>query len=108
MSEPRLPDLARSFERHLRAENKSDRTVETYLEAVRLGPGHLLATGHRPPPTRMPTAPATVDRAMAGERAWHDPPGNVRTAPRKESPHERSASQRELGGLSAMLDERSR
>jgi hypothetical protein len=35
MSEPRLPDLARSFERHLRAENKSDRTVETYLEAVR-------------------------------------------------------------------------
>jgi hypothetical protein len=28
MSEPRLPDLARSFERHLRAENKSDRTVE--------------------------------------------------------------------------------
>jgi hypothetical protein len=36
MSEPRLPDLARSFERHLRAENKSDRTVEAYLEAVRL------------------------------------------------------------------------
>jgi site-specific recombinase XerD len=35
MSEPRLPDLARSFERHLRAENKSDRTVGTYLEAVR-------------------------------------------------------------------------
>jgi hypothetical protein len=33
MSELRLPDLARSFERHLRAENKSDRTVETYLEA---------------------------------------------------------------------------
>ncbi len=36
MSEPRLPDLTRSFERHLRAENKSDRTIETYLEAVRL------------------------------------------------------------------------
>ena len=29
----RLPDLARSFER---AENKSDRPVETYLEVVRL------------------------------------------------------------------------
>jgi site-specific recombinase XerD len=27
-------DLARSFTRHLRAENKADRTVETYLEAV--------------------------------------------------------------------------
>ena len=29
------PTWARSFERHLRAENKSDRTVETYLEAAR-------------------------------------------------------------------------
>ena len=66
MSEPRLPDLARSFERHLRTENKSDPTVEIYLEAVRLGPGHLLATGHRPPPTRMPTAPATVNWGDGG------------------------------------------
>ena len=54
MSEPRLPDLARSFERHLRAENKSDRTVETYLEAVRLleaflaGRGVRLADADRP------------------------------------------------------------
>jgi site-specific recombinase XerD len=30
MSESRLPDPTRSFERHLRAENKSDRTIETY------------------------------------------------------------------------------
>jgi site-specific recombinase XerC len=29
-------DLARSFERHLRAERKSPRTVETYLEALQL------------------------------------------------------------------------
>jgi hypothetical protein len=29
-----VDDLARSFERHLRAGNKSPRTVETYLEAV--------------------------------------------------------------------------
>jgi hypothetical protein len=34
MMSPRSVDLARSFERHLRAENKSDRTAETYLEAV--------------------------------------------------------------------------
>jgi hypothetical protein len=33
------------------------------------------ATGHRPPPIRMPTAPVTVNRAMVGKRAWHDPPG---------------------------------
>ena len=45
MSEPRLPDLARSFERHLRAENKSDRTVETYLEAVRLLKAFLARRG---------------------------------------------------------------
>ena len=34
MMSPRSVDLAGSFERHLRAENKSGRTVETYLEAV--------------------------------------------------------------------------
>jgi hypothetical protein len=45
MSEPRLPDLTRSFERHLRAENKSDRTVETYLEAVRLLEAFLAGRG---------------------------------------------------------------
>jgi Phage integrase, N-terminal SAM-like domain len=45
MSEPRLPDLARSFERHLRAENKSDRTVETHLEAVRLLEAYLAHRG---------------------------------------------------------------
>jgi site-specific recombinase XerD len=54
MSEPRLPDLTRSFERHLRAENKSDRTIETYLEAARLlkvflaGRGVRLAEADRP------------------------------------------------------------
>jgi site-specific recombinase XerD len=44
-SAPRLPDLARSFERHLRAENKSDRTVETYLETVRLLEAFLAGRG---------------------------------------------------------------
>ena len=47
MSEPRLPDLTRSFERHLRAENKSDRTIETYLEAVRLLEAFLAGRGVR-------------------------------------------------------------
>ena len=47
MSEPRLPDLTRSFERHLRAENKSDRTIETYLEAVRLLEVFLAGRGVR-------------------------------------------------------------
>jgi len=47
MSESRLPDLTRSFERHLRAENKSDRTIETYLEAVRLLEAFLAGRGVR-------------------------------------------------------------
>ena len=34
MSELRLPDLARSFERHLRAENESDRTVVLGVELI--------------------------------------------------------------------------
>jgi site-specific recombinase XerD len=34
MSGPTLDDLARSFERHLRAENKAERTIGTYLEAL--------------------------------------------------------------------------
>ena len=29
-----VDELARSFERHLRAQNKSPRTVEAYLQAV--------------------------------------------------------------------------
>ena len=91
------------------------------------------ATGHRPPPIRMPTAPATGKRAMVGERAGHDPPGKVldrglaepahgtthgafcsllvtdlRTAPRKERPHQRSAAPRAPGGRAGMLDEWSR
>ena len=35
MAAPSVDDLARSFERYLRAGNKSPRTIETYLEAVR-------------------------------------------------------------------------
>jgi site-specific recombinase XerD len=41
----RIDPLARSFERHLRAENKADRTVRTYLEAVGQLDAHLQAAG---------------------------------------------------------------
>jgi site-specific recombinase XerD len=41
----RIDPLARSFERHLRAENKADRTVRTYLEAVGQLGAHLQAAG---------------------------------------------------------------
>jgi site-specific recombinase XerD len=38
-------DLPASFERHLRAENKSARTVQTYLEAVQQLDAFLTARG---------------------------------------------------------------
>jgi site-specific recombinase XerD len=45
MSEPTLDNIARSFERHLQAGNKSPKTVTTYLEAVRQLAGHLGESG---------------------------------------------------------------
>jgi hypothetical protein len=61
------------------------RTIQTALgelEAAGLAAGSEEGNGrarygHRPPPSRMPTAPATVKRAMVGQRAWHDPAGSV-------------------------------
>jgi site-specific recombinase XerD len=39
------PSLARSFERHLRAENRSDNTIESYLESVRQAEAFLAGRG---------------------------------------------------------------
>jgi integrase len=47
MVAPSVDDLARSFERYLRAGGKSPRTIETYLEAVRGFAAHLAATSGR-------------------------------------------------------------
>jgi site-specific recombinase XerD len=47
MAAPSVDDLARSFERYLRAGNKSPRTIETYLEAVAGFTGFLSATSRR-------------------------------------------------------------
>jgi hypothetical protein len=80
-------------------------------------------------PIRMPTAPMTVNRAMVGRghgmtrlaTSWieaspnppMEPPHvvlvrlvvtDLRTAPSKERPHQRSAAPREPGGLAGMLD----
>ncbi len=43
MTDTSVADLLRSFELHLRAENKSDRTIETYGDAVRLAAVFLQA-----------------------------------------------------------------
>jgi site-specific recombinase XerD len=39
------PSLLRSFERHLRAENRSDNTVESYLESIRQAEAFLAGRG---------------------------------------------------------------
>jgi hypothetical protein len=46
MAAPSVDDLGRSFERYLRAGNKSPRTIETHLEAV-AGLTGLSATSRR-------------------------------------------------------------
>jgi hypothetical protein len=59
MAAPSVDDLARSFERYLRAGNKSHRTIETDLEAAR-GFAHLPAISGR-----------TLDRARHEDvEAW--------------------------------------
>jgi site-specific recombinase XerD len=47
MAAPSVDDIGRSFERHLRAERKSPRTVKTYLEAVQLLSAFLDRDGGR-------------------------------------------------------------
>jgi site-specific recombinase XerD len=45
MADPSVADLKRSFELHLRAENKAVRTIETYLDALQLAARFLEARG---------------------------------------------------------------
>ena len=45
MTPDHTPSLLRSFERHLRAENRSDNTVESYLESIRQAEAFLAARG---------------------------------------------------------------
>lgn len=54
-----LADLARSFERHLRAKNRPGHTIASYMEAVRQF-GDYLKASHRP------ADPALVERADVG------------------------------------------
>jgi hypothetical protein len=58
----------RSFERHLRAANKSDRTLETYLEAVRLLAAFLAGRGVRPAAADQDLEPAVA--ALSKSRQW--------------------------------------
>src|SRR6266545_8409904 len=66
-----IDPLARSFERHLRAENKAERTVHTYLEAL----GQLAQTSEprggralSTPPPRI-SKRSSVDCSSAASRA---------------------------------------
>ncbi len=46
MAAPRVDDLARSFERYLRAGRTSPRTIETYLESVQATDPRSLVAGN--------------------------------------------------------------
>ena len=45
MTLPYGPSLVRSFERHLRAENRSEHTIASYLESIRQAEAFLAARG---------------------------------------------------------------
>jgi site-specific recombinase XerD len=45
MTLPYRPSLVRSFERHLRAENRSEHTIASYLESVRQAEAFLAGRG---------------------------------------------------------------
>ena len=45
MTPDHTPSLLRSFERHLRAENRSENTVESYLESLRQAEAFLADRG---------------------------------------------------------------
>ena len=45
MDKPARSPLARSFERHMRAENRSDRTIATYLHGLRQAEAFLQTRG---------------------------------------------------------------
>jgi hypothetical protein len=59
MTPDHRPSLLRSFERHLRAENRSDNTIESYLESIHQAEAFLAARGRtlvdaRPHPRQAP------------------------------------------------------
>jgi hypothetical protein len=73
-----VDDLRRSFERHLRAENKSVRTIATYLEAVNLLSAFLAADGLTVSEARRSTSKRSSANCWpAGRR----PPPTTATAP---------------------------
>jgi site-specific recombinase XerD len=45
MDTPASPSLRRSFELHLRAENRADNTIESYLESIRQAEAFLATLG---------------------------------------------------------------
>jgi site-specific recombinase XerD len=92
---PSVADLVRSFDLHLRAENRAGRTIETYLDALRLADQFLSARGveleqarrrcrgvHRRP-TR-PLKPATAANRYRSLRVfygWLEAEGEIPVSP---------------------------
>jgi hypothetical protein len=93
-SAPAIPAPPRCFGTSATCEVRPNRSLGGCLAGA-----SRQCPGSRPPPS-VPTRPPTGATAR-----WRQPRlvvNDLRTAPRKERPHERSASPREPGGLSAM------
>src|SRR5215216_3673451 len=74
-------DLQASFERHLRAENKAARTVETYLEAVLQLEAFLAARGRGLATASREDIAANRYRALRVFYAWLEEEGEIATDP---------------------------
>jgi Single-strand binding protein family/Phage integrase, N-terminal SAM-like domain len=68
------PSLLRSFERHLRAENRSDNTVESYLESIRQAEAFLAARGRT-----LLDARRVMVVGQLRARSWETPEGERRS-----------------------------
>jgi hypothetical protein len=68
------PSLLRSFKRHLRAENRSDNTVESYLESIRQAEAFLAARGRT-----LLDARRVMVVGQLRARSWETPEGERRS-----------------------------
>jgi integrase len=97
MADPSVADLVRSFELHLRAENKAGRTIETYLDALRLAGGRRrdpVSPMAKMRPPAVPDQPVPLVREDAFRRLLEACAG-----PRPLPPHPRPPPRADLEWL---------
>src|SRR4029453_1524058 len=79
MDKPARSPLARSFERHMRAENRSERTIATYLFGLRQAETFLRERAALRPPTLEAATRADLEAFMADVLARGRAPSTAAT-----------------------------